>query len=239
MCRTGEVSASSPLCNNWWADVLRSEDKHCEAACVFQHITCRLLQRAARIRSAAPTSRPTTATHVSARLSPDCMVSVVSSTPMLFVCASLPFSVWFAADYFMLWVWTCVLMWHSVYFCCWASLRDFKCFIAPFFAPLFCVCFVFVYFSFGNKIMWSCRVRSILSSFCSDLSFCPSAGIPKTQSLNSTTSSLKRPPASTSLPAAPTMPGTSMTRRTRISWGSLPPLHPCHQAHIQHLHRTR
>lgn len=125
------------------------------------------------------------------------------------------------------------------YFCCWASLRDFKCFIAPFFAPLFCVCFVFVYFSFGNKIMWSCRVRSILSSFCSDLSFCPSAGIPKTQSLNSTTSSLKRPPASTSLPAAPTMPGTSMTRRTRISWGSPPPLHPCHQAHIQHLHRTR
>lgn len=68
----------------------------------------------------------------------------------------------------------------------------------------------------------------------SNLWICP-AGIPKTQSPSSTISSLKRPQVSTSLPAAPTTPGTSTMRKTRISSGARPRLLAC----TPHPHRTR
>lgn len=85
----------------------------------------------------------------------------------------------------------------------------------------------------------SCFIFFLSRSFCLfHLSICPTAGIPKTQSPSSTISSLKKPLVSMSLPAAPTMLGTLMMRRTRTSLGS-PPLHPCHQACTLHPHRPR
>lgn len=69
--------------------------------------------------------------------------------------------------------------------------------------------------------------------------FCHLAGIPKTQSPSSTISSLKRPLASMSSPAAPMMLGISMMRKTTISSGPPPQLHPCHQACTLHPQRTR
>ncbi|XP_074499285.1 TBC1 domain family member 22B isoform X5 [Sebastes fasciatus] len=65
------------------------------------------------------------------------------------------------------------------------------------------------------------------------------ARIPKTRSPSSTISSLKRPLASMSSPAAPMMLGTSTKRRTRISSGPPPQLHPYHQASTLCPHRTR
>lgn len=152
--------------------------------------------------------------------------------------------------------WTCVDCMHQ--YCasvtqCWhlhcsTCLRDFQCFIALFFfvglAVFFVLFFKFcVYQTTSAAVSESIQFFNILSFFplfcLFDLPIRPSAGIPKTQSPSSTISSLKRPLAFMSLPAAPTMLGTLTMRRTRISSGPPPQLHPCHQACTLRPHRTR
>lgn len=164
--------------------------------------------------------------------------------------ASLPFSALFQVSS------SCVDCMHQ--YCtsvtqCWhlllGLLRGCLCFIslfvglAFFFVP-FCniISLSSVYISY-HLLPWmrplSCFIFFLSHSFCVfHLSICPTAGIPKTQSPSSTISSLKKPLVSMSLPAAPTMLGTLMMRRTRTSLGS-PPLHPCHQACTLHPHRPR
>lgn len=64
--------------------VSTSKDKRCEAACLSAYHMWSL-QRAACIRSTASASRPKTATHVSAPLSPDCMAPCRPHGRFLFV----------------------------------------------------------------------------------------------------------------------------------------------------------
>lgn len=112
--------------------------------------------------------------------------------------------------------------------------------LAVFFVLFFKFC---VYQTTSAAVSESIQFFNILSFFpffcLFDLPIRPSAGIPKTQSPSSTISSLKRPLAFMSLPAAPTMLGTLTMRRTRISSGPPPQLHPCHQACTLRPHRTR
>lgn len=116
----------------------------------------------------------------------------------------------------------------------------------------FCAFFVYLLLFFSFLAVPSHCVLCILTTIAKtiqllasllfhlfDLSNCPCAGTPKTQSSSSTIPNLKRRLVSTSLRAAPTMPGTLTMRRTRISSGPPPTLHRCHRARTPHLHRTR